>query len=467
MERVSSAGVPVASPLPPAATWVRPRRDSHARRLVATLLWGVVLVNGGVAVWLWLRGGGLTAAHNGADRLTSAGRITGMLGGYLALVQVLLLARLPALERLVGFDRLTVWHRRNGKVCLYLVLAHVVLITIGYQQADKIRLGAEISSLWHDYPGMITATVGTGLMIFVVVTSLVIVRRAMPYEAWHAVHLLAYAGIALAWSHQVPTGNELSTAHTAAGWWRDLYIVTLALIVAFRFVRPVARALWFRMRVAEVREEAPGVVSLRITGRRLDRLRAQAGQFFLWHFLTPGRALQGHPFSLSAPATATELRITVKAVGGFTRRLAELRPGTRVLAEGPFGVFTQSARRRERVLLIAGGIGITPVRALAEEIGANALVIYRALREEDLVLRDELDALSREYGTTVEYVVGDHAAPGGDRLLDAEHLRALVPDIAEREVYLCGPPAMARAIERSVRKAQVPRRQIHVERFAL
>ena len=467
MERVSPAGVAVASTRPRAARPARLRHGSPARRLAATVLWGVVLVNGGIAVWLWLRGGGITAAHTSADRFTSAGRITGLLGAYLALVQVLLLARLPVLERLVGFDRLTVWHRRNGKICLYLILAHVVLITIGYQQADKIRLGAEISSLFNDYPGIITATIGTGLIIAVVVTSLVIVRRAMPYETWHAVHLLAYAGIALAWSHQVPTGNELSTAHTASTWWRDLYIVTLGLIVAFRFVRPIARALWFRMRVAEVREEGPGVVSLRITGRHLDRLRAHAGQFFLWHFLTPGRALQAHPFSLSAPASATELRITVKAVGRFTRRLRELKPGTRVLAEGPFGVFTQTVRRRERVLLIAGGIGITPVRALAEEIGPDARVIYRALREEDLVLRDELDALAREYGTAVEYVVGDHAAPGGDRLLDPEHLHELVPDIAEREVYLCGPPAMARAIERSVRKARVPRRQIHVERFAL
>ena len=464
---MTNAEIAVERPRAASPGLSRARSRRRRRTVVSAAVWFVILANAAIIVWLWLHDGGIRDAHGPGAVATSIGRITGLLGAYLALIQVLLLARLPGLEQLIGFDRMTVWHRRNGKACLSLLLAHMVFITVGYAKFDQISIRAEISSLAHDYPGMITATVGTGLLVLVVVTSLVVVRRRLPYEAWHAVHLLAYAGIALAWSHQIPTGNELSADDTAAAYWTALYVVTLALLVVFRFLWPVARGLWYGMRVAEVVPEGPGVVSVRITGRHLERLQAQPGQFFLWRFFARGAWWQAHPFSLSAAPDGRSLRITVKEVGSFTRRLRTLAPGTAVHAEGPFGVFTPEVQRRDRVLLIAGGIGITPVRALLEAIPGDVAVIYRALRSEDLVLRDELVAIAARRGATVHCVVGDHAAPGAGHLLSPTHLSELIPDLTQREVYLCGPPAMTRSAERSLRRAGVPRRYTHIERFAL
>ncbi len=248
-----------------------------------------------------MHGGNVSENLSTGELLTSLARITGLLGAYSALLQVLLLARLPPVERLFGFDRLTVWHRWNGHACLDLILAHVVLSVWGYSLMDKISLPKEVSTMLGGgvYPGMITATVGTALLIAVVVTSVVIVRRRLRYEAWYAVHLLAYAGIALAWFHQIPTGNELVLDRLAADYWRALILGTLALLAAFRIIGPAMNALRYRLRVAEVVAEGPGVVSLRITGRRLDRLDARPGQFFLWRFLDRKRWWAAHPFSLS------------------------------------------------------------------------------------------------------------------------------------------------------------------------
>ena len=147
--------------------------------------------------------------------------------------------------------------------------------------------------------------------------------------------------------------------------------------------------------------------------------------------------------------------------------MAEIVPGTRVVAEGPFGVFTDLVRRRDRLLLIAGGIGITPVRALMDELAGDLVVIYRVLREDDLVFRSELEQVAQRRGIAVHFLAGDHATAEGARLLTPEHLKELVPDVAHREVYLCGPPAMANALERLVRRVGIPRKLVHVERFAL
>ncbi|MBV8597845.1 MAG: ferredoxin reductase family protein [Actinobacteria bacterium] len=424
----------------------------------------LVVGNAAAIVWLWWHGGNVTKVHSQGEFLTSIARITGLLGAYLALLQVLLLARLRPLERLVGFDRLTVWHRWNGHACLYLILAHVFFSIWGYADMDRITVGKEIPTMiWHGhYPGMIVATVGTFLFVAVVFSSIVVVRRRLDYRWWYALHFTAYAAIALGWFHQIPTGNELVLDTTAQYYWESLYLATLAVLIVFRVVVPAANAFRYRLRVAEVREEGAGVVSLRITGKRLERLHAAGGQFFLWRFLTRHSWYEAHPFSLSAAPTPDALRLTVKGLGDFTGSVGRLRPGTRVIAEGPFGVFTAAARRREKVLLIAGGIGVTPIRALLDEMDGDIVVVYRVLRESDAILRDELTAT----GAELHVVAGDHAVEEGRNLLSPEHLRQLVPDVSEREIYLCGPPAMTSAIERTVRALHVPRKYVHVERFA-
>jgi predicted ferric reductase len=449
-----------ARPVRTHVTWKR-----HAG---AAVVYALVAANAGVIVWLWVHGGNLDSADT-ADVFTSIGRITGLLGAYLALVQVILLARLPALDRSVGFDRLTVWHRWNGHLCIDLVIAHVVFTVWGYALMDRFTIGKEISTMLGGgiYPGMITATVGTAMLLGVVATSVVIVKRRLRYEWWYAVHLLAYAGIALSWFHEIPTGNELVLDQAAADYWRGLYVATLAILVVFRLLVPAWQLVRYRLRVAGVIEEAPGVVSVRIAGRNLDHLRAEPGQFFLWRFLDRRRAWSAHPFSLSAAPDGKSLRITVKALGDHTARLGSVRPGTRVLVEGPFGVFTESARRRrEKVLLIAGGIGITPIRSMVERMRGDVVVVYRAISDADLVFKAELDDLATRRGLAVHCVVGDHRGEGA-KLLSPAHLRELVPDAAERDVFLCGPPAMTDAICGNLRAAGVPRRHLHLERFAL
>lgn len=437
------------------------------------LVWVFVLGNAAAIVFMWVHGGrasGDLSTASTAQVVLSLARITGLLGAYLALLEVALLARLPWLERLVGFDRLTIWHRWNGHACLYLILAHTFLSIWGYQllEFQPISYWGETARLiWGDVlPGMITATVGTGLLVVVVVTSVAIARRNLSYELWYAVHFAAYAGIALGWFHQIPTGGDIVHIAAAERYWRALYLFTL-LLVAWRISVPLWNAFRHRMRVGEVISEGPGVVSLTIVGRRFDRIKVRPGQFFIWRFLSKGFWWAPLPFSISAAPDGKTLRITAKALGNHSGLMEQLSPGTKVVAEGPFGVFTDASRTREKVLLVAGGIGITPVRALLEEMEGDIVVLYRVVADADLVFSNELEHLAATRQITLHYVIGDHQTPEGRELLSPKHLRELVPDMAEREVYLCGPNAMIDVLQSELRRAGVPRKHLHVERFAL
>lgn len=418
---------------------------------------------------IWVDNGNLTM-HTTADLLARSAGLAGLIGAYLALVQVVLLSRLPFLEWLAGFDRLTQWHRWNGHLCIDLIVVHVVLQIQGYSMPTHRSFGDEFWTMVARgaFPGMITATIGTILLLAVAWSSVVIVRRKLSYELWYAVHVTAYAGIALSWFHEIPTGGDINAQlNPGNAWvWRSLFIATIVTLV-WRVLAPVLFALFFRMRVAEVIEEGPGVTSLRIRGHRLGLLRAEPGQFFLWRFLSRGQWWSAHPFSLSAAPDGLSFRITAKSVGDHTSRMGAIPVGTRVVTEGPFGDFTERTRRRDKVLLVAGGIGITPVRALLERMEGDIVAIYRVIAREDIVFAAELAELERRRPITIHYVVGDHAAPEGSSLLSPEHLGRLVPDLAEREVYLCGPPAMTDVTKRRLRAAGVPRRRLHVERFAL
>jgi ferredoxin-NADP reductase len=141
-----------------------------------------------------------------------------------------------------------------------------------------------------------------------------------------------------------------------------------------------------------------------------------------------------------------------------------------VIAEGPFGTFTPALSNDASVALIAGGIGITPLRAMLDELlgrGRDVTLIHRVLDEQDLVLGAELGEAANAGALTVIDVVGDHKSPEGAHLLSGEHLKQLIPDIGEREVYLCGPPAMMARVRAGLRSEGVSRRSIHSERFAL
>ncbi|MEV7087770.1 ferredoxin reductase family protein [Streptomyces sp. NPDC093085] len=425
--------------------------------LVATAVWGGAA--GVLALW-WID----TAAVVGAAGwLTDAGRITGLLAGYGCAVLVVLMARVPLLDHHIGSDRLARWHARGGRYTISLVAAHTLLIIWGYALTAHTGVAEQTATLVLTFPDMLKAAAGTLLLIGTAAVSARAARRRLRYETWHFLHLATYLAVFLAFFHQLSNGADLVGSRAAEFAWYVLYLGAAALILWYRFLVPVRRNLRHRLRVARVVPEAPGVVSVHLTGDRLGELGALPGQFFRWRFLAPGLWTSANPYSLSAPPGERLLRITVKEAGDHSAALARLEPGTRVWAEGPYGAFTEARRRRPKVLLLAGGVGITPLRALFETLPGEVTLVHLARRPEELALRGELDAIAAARGSTVHCFVSE---PAGYALpLTARALSALIPDLGSHEVYLCGPPGMTAAAVRALRRAGVRRRHLHHESF--
>jgi predicted ferric reductase len=467
---MSAVATPSTHPTaPPAARWAQRARIDAAVRTGALVLLALGLL---LVTWWWATGGGITDLAGWETGLTSLGRLSGLLASDLLLVQVLLMARLPVLEHAVGQDRLAVLHRLVGFTSFSLMLAHIGLITWGYAAGSLLRTPATAWQLTVDYPGMLLAVAGTGCLVMVVVTSVRAARARLRYESWHLLHLYAYLGVGLALPHQLWTGQEFLSSPAATAYWWSLWALTAGAVLVWRVGLPLVRSARHRLRVSAVVPEADGVVSVHMTGRALDRLPVEAGQFASWRFLSRPGWTRAHPYSLSAAPDGRSLRITVKALGDGSAALGSVRPGTPVLMEGPFGRLSPRARTQRRIALIGAGVGITPLRALAEGLPyapGDAVLLHRFTSWP--LFEAEFAALARDRGLQVLELPGHRRAPGswlGDGVGSADDLTALrfwVPDLATRDVYVCGPEAWTEDVGRTCAAAGLPPAQFHAETF--
>ena len=448
------------TPRPTAATGPsRAAVDGTVRVGAVALLWLGLLL----PTYWWVADGGLRTGFAGGAAVLAIGQLTGLVASVLLLAQVVLMARVPVLERAFGQDDLARKHRLVGFTSFSLMLAHILTVTVGYAGGDLLASPRTFWNLTVDYPGMLLALAGTLCLVMVVVTSIKLARRRLRYESWHLLHLYAYLGVGLALPHQLWTGQQFLGSPGRTVFWWTAWAVAAGAMLVWRVAVPAYRTVRHDLRVTSVALEADGVVSVYVTGRDLEALQVEAGQFFTWRFLAGRGWSRAHPYSLSAAPDGRSLRITVKDLGDGSRDVARLRPGTRVLVEGPYGRLSARARTRRHVALIGAGVGITPLRSLAEGLAyapGEAVLVHRYGHQP--LFAGELAVLAAERGLRVVDLPGHRAHP-------ANHPRSLlhhVPDLAHRDVYVCGPEQWADEIGRAALAAGLPPEHLHIETFA-
>ena len=432
-------------------------------------------LGGEVAVFLAFLGAGITIgfaihdatyddAHSIHGLVILTSRFSALIGTYIVLVLLIIIARVPWIERSVGFDKLVTYHRKMGPIALLLISIHLLLIVIGYAAADSKGVLEEFTSLLSSYSWMIPAFIAFLLMLILGLSSINAIRRKLRYEIWWNIHLVSYFAVALAFMHQILTGSLFIFNDVARIWWIGLHAYTAFTLLMWRFILPIVRSLNHQLVVDHVVDEGANVATIYIRGKNLDRIHAHGGSFFEWRFLSKSLWSEAHPYSLSAPPTQEMLRITVKNLGDHSAALSAIKPGVRVIAEGPYGVFKADRAVGKKIALIGGGVGITPLRAIMQDFDNDAEIdlIYRVVEVGELVLKAEIESIVAGRNIRVHYLVG----PPTDFPMGPKDLLALVPHLAECDVFLCGPAGLARLVRHSVESVGVPSSKFHHEAFA-
>jgi predicted ferric reductase len=451
-----------------AKKWLQLKRSQD---ILETFAWATVVF---VAAMFFMDGG-LAKFSSVPLALQSVSRLTALIGTDLLLIHTLLVARVPWLDKLYGHDKVTIAHKKLGKPILYIISAHFLASLIQFAILDKKSVVAELWSLITTVPDMWSATLGLVLMIAVVVSSINAARKKLSYETWYVIHLFAYLSILVAVPHQFSTGSDIAGKPLQTLFWVSLYLFVAFNVVWYRFLAPLTMNLRLGLRVSSIVRESSDAVSVYLSGRGIERLGGQSGQFYMLRIMNGDNWDKPHPFSISAAPNNRFIRFTIGDRGDFTSGLPDLKIGTRVFLEGPYGVFTEERRTREKVTLICAGVGAPPIRALAESMAArpgDITIIYRVRSYEDAALLSEIEQVARHRGFRLHVLAGKRGSanswlPG--HLNDApDHARLLEmnPHISESDVYICGPGPWTHAVEKSLSRVGTPANQIHAEEFA-
>lgn len=428
------------------------------KKLALYALWAINLL---VIVLFWWPGAAPLLSTTTATTALALGRLAGLLAVYSICLQVMLTGRARWLEPVFGLDKLTRLHALNGYLALFFIVTHPLLIITSYSLTSGQSFFAQyiefISTSWL----LLQSTLSVLLFITIIGMSLYIVRRRLRYETWYFVHLFVYLAILLAFSHQLTFGGDFLRDPVFRAYWYVLYFFVFGNLLFFRFLRPLYLLARYRFKVSHLIPETHDTVSVYITGQNLNRLKTKPGQFIIVRFLDKQRWWEAHPFSLSYLPKNNTLRLTIKNVGDFTSKISQLKPGTSVYLDGPYGSFTIKKNNQPKYLFIAGGVGITPIRTLIEKLSPtnNLILLYANKSDNDIIFKGELEELATQHTFPIHHLIG--------RLLDTETIKQLIPDFKDREVYLCGPPPMMAAVKKMLYSLGLPKHQLHYEKFSL
>jgi len=424
-----------------------------------------------VIVGFWWTGSSSLLTTSFSSACICLGRLSGLLLVYTIMVQFLLMGRTAWIEKTFGLDKLSQLHAVNGFATLIFLVLHPTLLIIGYASLTRSNVVEQFLTFMTTYEGVFLASVAFLLLIVVILLSMSIVRKRLNYEFWYFAHLFTYLAVILAWGHQLAVGEDFGTRHVFVVFWYFLYTAVFGNFIFFRFLKPLYQSFTQQFVIENIVKENDQVLSLLIGGKKLERLHIQAGQFVMVRFLAKNLWWESHPFSVSKLPDGKNFRISIKQLGDFTRKLTRLSIGTTVIVEGPFGIFTPAEISQPKVLCIAGGIGITPIRALVEhctQAKKNTVLLYSNSLPSEIVFQEELAQLAAHSSFTVHYVISQDPKYAGEKgRIDQRKIFKLVPDFKERDIYICGPWPMTKALISLLTALGVPRQQLHFEKFAL
>ncbi len=407
----------------------------------------------------WWQGSGVQLTSS-TDRLVAIARLFGLLASFCILLQILLMSRIPLFERNFSLEETINLHRLNGYALLFMIVGHVVFMTFGYRTGASTSLWQQFVLLNTGFEDVYKATIGTVIFFCATFLTLRLVRKHLTYELWYLTHLTVYFAILLTFMHQVNSGGDFIKHTWFKYFWYALFAVVFGLLAYFRFAKMFIHAWQYDFKVQSIVCEAEGIYSIYIDGRNARHFQFIPGQYASWRFMTGYLWLEAHPFSFSQSPGHKLLRITAKISGDFSNKISQIKPGTRVLLDGPRGAFTSHLAKNKSVTLIAGGIGVAPFMSKIPgllELGKKVTLLYSVRDPQTLAFRSELKELQTQ-GLNLQTFVTSR----GSRIT-TDILTSTISK--QTTVFICGPDAMTKSLPIELKQHGLPKDNIITERF--
>jgi predicted ferric reductase len=409
----------------------------------------------------WWAGNYPDLSASGA-RLIAIGRLLGLISAFAILLEILLISRLPFIEKYFDLHDKNDLHRLNGYLILATFVGHIVFLTIGYSLPFKIGI---VDQFWQLNQGswpVLLATIGTIIFIFTIILSVRLIRKNLKYELWYLPHLLIYGAILATFIHQITDGQDFITQTWFKMYWIALFVLVFGVVLVFRFIRPAINYLRFRFKIEQITKEASDIYSVIITGRNLQKFKFEAGQYANFWFLSKSTWWENHAYSFSCPPGKNRLRITIKTTGDFGKKVPHFKTDMPVVIDGPRGAFTASRAISDNIILIAGGIGIAPYLSTISALlasGKNVKLYYAAHDDSQIAFKRELQALQN---AGLKVIIFNSSQ--GNRI-NEEALNTCVKD--NTDVFICGPTNMTEQFCQTLTKCRLCKKRIIAERFSM
>ncbi|MBN1904582.1 MAG: ferric reductase-like transmembrane domain-containing protein [Deltaproteobacteria bacterium] len=440
----------------------------------ARIIWGICLAAvaalffaGAICVPFFFESQTLRYQLGTARSMLLTGHIMGTAAGLLLLVQMILVCRSRFLDRVFAINRLLLFHRINAIIILVLAVAHMLLIlnTLGSQ-----ILSFEFSQ-WPEYTGLILLVMVAGIVFSGLSRGLIGIK----FQFWISLHrVFTPVAILLLCIHLYCVSNTFR--------YDSAYILIIcffaACLLAY-FILRLKKLSVFRpaFRVGKIFEAGKNIYSLELAPEKDKAVVYAPGQFAFLKIRSSAISPEEHPFTISSsPTRQPLLQFTIKDSGDWTNRVKEIKAGDKACIHGPFGIFGHiNFESRDEIIMIAGGIGITPILSILRYLhdiksGRKITLLWSNRTQKEVVYADELNNIEKSMtGLSIKYAFTREEGQNKNRArLNRDGLEMLLSGCSRGSIILlCGPPAMMTQVRKDLILIGFSGRSIIEERFSL
>lgn len=409
---------------------------------------------------------------------SNIGKLAGIIGFILYAINMLLSIRKAWLEDLFGgLNRVYIAHHITGGIALAVLMFHPLFLAMRYLQTQTLEFvaqqlllrGIDLSATFPEVQEAMTFNAGIiafwGMVVLLVITFFV----KLPYKLWLFTH--RFLGVAFLFAGIHVLFIESDVNNNVWLFWYMAFWITVGL-AAFTY-RTLLGNIFVRRspyKVDAIKVIAGNTIAVELTPMEKP-IDFKPGQFVFVRFLWSGKegiTKEAHPFSIASAPAEDNLRLYMKALGDYTTSLKHLKPGTIAEIEGAFGRFSYTNFGDVPQIWIAGGIGVTPFLSMARSITPTSPKIdmfYSVVKKEELVDQAALNEfLPQNYPDFTYHSFVSEEQKG---FLTAQYIKEKVGSLEGKEIFICGPPPMMKAMRAQLRALGVPNRKIHTEEFAM